>query len=196
MGSFSVCLFVLSGFLRSTLYCEIHPGFVLGCCSLAQMFQWIGIGSSLRRLMGTWECKLATLTDDTAVGLGGCSCAGHAHRSGRCTPRRGFAGWPYLHPCWCCLPGNKRRSTWSLVLRKRPLLTGRRFSLVPQHESRHAHCSSSCSSFSILFIILSLFIWLQWVLVAAHGIFSVVACGIQFPNQGSNLGPRTGRTGS
>ena len=66
---------------------------------------------------------------------------------------------------------------------------GRRFSLVPQHENRHAHHSSSCSPFSILLFFFNLFIWLHRILGAARGIFSVVARGIQFPNQGSNLGP-------
>ena len=44
-----------------------------------------------------------------------------------------------------------------------------------------------------------IFIWLNWVLVAAHGIFDLcgvvatcellmVACGIEFPNWGLNLG--------
>ena len=34
-----------------------------------------------------------------------------------------------------------------------------------------------------------LFIWLQQVLVATCAIFLVAACGIQFPDQGQNLGP-------
>ena len=54
-----------------------------------------------------------------------------------------------------------------------------------------------------IYVFLNLFIWLHWVLVVAHGIFScgmqdlllwhveslVVACGIQFPDKGSNPGP-------
>ena len=49
-----------------------------------------------------------------------------------------------------------------------------------------------------LFYIFFKFIWLHWVLVAARGIFLVLACeflklcvahGIYFPEQGLNLGP-------
>ena len=55
-----------------------------------------------------------------------------------------------------------------------------------------AGVQSQCPSpgiISFLFKKKKKFIWLHWVSVAALGIFFAAACGIWFPDQGSNPGP-------
>ena len=45
------------------------------------------------------------------------------------------------------------------------------------------------SFLKLYFLKVRFFIWFHWVLAVAFRILLVVACGIWFPNQGSNLSP-------
>ena len=90
------CLFYLASFTQHYIV-KFIPVLCLDVVHWLRCFH----GSPFALVFRDWwahdEFKLGTLEDSAAVGLGGCSCAGRAHKSGRCTPRRGFARPPGGH---------------------------------------------------------------------------------------------------
>ena len=91
-----------------------------------------------------------------------------------------------------CMPqGIRFTYTWKYIFLPFQILFPYRLIENTEYSSLWSTVSPCCSCtfiFIYLFIFKSLFIWLCWVLLVACSV-SVAACGILFPDQGSNPGP-------